>query len=509
MEQAKSIEQKKASTWVMAALMLGIFISSMDQTIVSTAMGTIVSDLGGLNQFVWVTSAYLVAEMAGMPIFGKLSDMYGRKRFFIFGLSMFLLGSILCGTADSMVQLSIYRALQGIGGGSLMPIAFAIIFDIVPMNQRGKMSGLFGAVFGLSSVLGPLLGAFITDHLNWHWVFYINVPLGLIAVVLITVCYKESKTHAREAIDWAGAGTLVAATVSLMFAVELGGNTYGWTSPVIIGLFSAFAVFFILFLFAEKRAAEPIISFKMFHNRLFASSNLVGVVFGVPFMVAIVMLPIYIQGVFGGTATNAGLVLLPMMVGVTAASVVGGIMAQSVSYRSIMLLHGLILLVGLILAGTMAGNTSFWVVLVYMVIIGYGVGASFAVLGMAAIHGFKPSEFGAANATLAFVREFGMTVGITIFGTIQSHILASKLKDAFAGKGQNEFLSHLSNPRALLSPEARTHIPESILTQLKDLLASSITQTFLWALIPAGLAILLILLMPGDRLANKKIKMEN
>ncbi|TGB00440.1 DHA2 family efflux MFS transporter permease subunit [Sporolactobacillus shoreae] len=506
MEQTRDDVQKKASTWVMAALMLGIFISSMDQTIVSTAMGTIVSDLGGLDQFVWVTSAYLVAEMAGMPIFGKLSDMYGRKRFFIFGLSMFLFGSILCGTAGSMVQLSIYRALQGIGGGSLMPIAFAIIFDLVPLNQRGKMSGMFGAVFGLSSVLGPLLGAFITDHLNWHWVFYINVPLGLIAVSLISVFYKESRTHSREAIDWGGAGTLVAATVSLMFAVELGGNKYDWASPVIIGLFASFAVFFILFLFAETKAAEPIISFKMFHSRLFASSNLVAVIFGVPFVVAIVMLPIYIQGVFGGSATNAGLMLLPMMVGVTAASVVGGIMAQHVSYRNIMLLHGLILLIGLSLAGTMSSGTSFWVILIYMVIIGYGVGASFAVLGMAAIHGFKPSQFGAANATLAFVREFGMTVGITIFGTIQSHILSSKLRDAFAGHGKNEFLSHMSNPRALLSPEARAHMPGNILTQLKDLLASSITQTFLWALIPATFAILLILLMPGDKLAiNRNI----
>lgn len=485
--------------------MLGIFISSMDQTVVSTAMGTIVSDLGGLNQFVWVTSAYLVTEMAGMPIFGKLSDMYGRKRFFIFGLCMFLFGSVLCGTATSMTQLSIYRALQGIGGGSLMPIAFAIVFDIVPLEQRGKLSGMFGAVFGLSSVLGPLLGAFITDHLNWHWIFYINIPLGVIAVVLIALFYQESRAHEKQAIDWAGAATLVLSTVSLMFAVELGGNTYGWTSSVIISLFASFAIFFILFLVAETKASEPIISFKMFHRRLYAVSNLVGIVYGIPFVVAIVMLPIYIQGVFGGTATSAGLMLLPMMVGVTAASVAGGILAQRMSYRAIMLLHGVILIIGLLLAGTMAANTSFSLVMIYMVIIGYGVGASFAVLGMAAIHGFKPTEFGSANATLAFLREFGITVGITIFGTIQSHILSSKLKDVFGSMGHGGFLNQLSNPRALLSPETRSRVPKEALHQLADVLASSITATFLWTIIPAVLALLLIALMPGDKLASVKI----
>lgn len=502
MKQPKSSESRKTFSFVLAGLMLGIFISSMDQTVVSTAMGTIVADLGGLNQFVWVTSAYLVTEMAGMPIFGKLSDMYGRKRFFVFGLCMFLFGSILCGTASSMTQLSIYRALQGIGGGSLMPIAFAVIFDIIPLEERGKMSGLFGAVFGLSSVLGPLLGAFITDHLNWHWIFYINVPLGIFAVILIAFFYKESRTHERAAIDWAGAATLVLSTVSLMFAIELGGNTYGWASPVIIGLFAAFSVFFILFLAVETRVQEPIISFKMFHKRLYAVSNLVGIVYGIPFMVAIVMLPIYIQGVFGGTATDAGLMLLPMMVGVTAASAAGGIIAQRMSYRSIMLLHGTILIIGLLLAGTMAADTSFLFVLFYMVIIGYGVGASFSVLGMAAIHGFKPSEYGSASSTLAFLREFGMTVGITVFGTIQSHILSLKLKNMFGTTDHSGFLNQLSNPRALLSPETRSHIPKEVLNPLKDILASSITATFLWAMIPAVLAFLLIIFMPGDRLLS-------
>ncbi len=209
---------------VIAGLMLGILMAAMDNTIVATSIGTIVSDLGGLDKFVWVTSAYMVAVMAGMPIFGKLSDMYGRKRFYIFGLLIFLIGSALCGTAQSIVQLSIYRAIQGIGGGALMPIAFTIVFDIFPIEKRGKMTGLLGAVFGSSSVLGPLLGAYITENISWHWIFYVNIPIGLMSLIFILKAYKENNPPTKQNIDWWGAITLVIAVISLMFALELGGK---------------------------------------------------------------------------------------------------------------------------------------------------------------------------------------------------------------------------------------------------------------------------------------------
>lgn len=192
------VEKNNKLGFVVAGLLLGILMASMDNTIVVTAMGTIVGDLGGLENFVWVVSAYMVAEMAGMPIFGKLSDMYGRKRFFIFGLIVFMVGSALCGTAENITQLGIYRAIQGIGGGALVPIAFTIVFDIFPPEKRGKMGGLFGAVFGLSSIFGPLLGAYITDYISWHWVFYINLPLGVLALIFITFFYKESRVHRKQ-----------------------------------------------------------------------------------------------------------------------------------------------------------------------------------------------------------------------------------------------------------------------------------------------------------------------
>ncbi|HEU5138655.1 MAG TPA: MDR family MFS transporter [Bacillales bacterium] len=492
-------ENQSKIKWVMAGLLLGIFIASMDQTIVATAMGTIVADLGGLDKFVWVTSAYLVAEMAGMPIFGKLSDMYGRKRFFMFGIAVFLLGSILSGTADSITQLSIYRAVQGIGGGAMMPIAFAIIFDVFPAEQRGKMGGLFGAVFGMSSILGPLLGAYITDYISWHWIFYINLPLGLLALALIQFSYKESLDHSKQKIDWWGAATLIGAVVTLMFGLELGGKEYAWDSMVILGLFAVFAAFFALFLYAESKASEPIISFRMFQNRLFAATNAVALLYTIPFIVATVFIPIYIQGVFGGSATNSGLLLLPMMLGLVAASVLGGMLANKTSYRNIMILASIFVLLGMVLLGTLSADTSRILVTLYMIITGFGTGFSFSVLSMAAIHGFSPKQYGSANSTISFVREFGMTIGITIYGTVQSHFFTGKLADVFAGAGQTpEAMS--TNPRVMFSEQVRSQIPDPILEKLTTALSISISQTFLWALVPAFLAFGFVFLMTKERM---------
>mgnify|MGYP003441673293 FL=1 len=223
---------------LIAGLLLSILVAAMDNTIVATAMGTIVADLGGFESFVWVTSAYMVASMAAMPIFGKLSDMFGRKRFFIFGLSLFLIGSILCGLAESMVQLSIFRAIQGIGGGALLPIAFTIVFDVFPPEKRGSMTALLGATFGISSVFGPLIGAYITEYISWHWIFFVNIPIGIISLLFVLKAYDESPTRVKQNIDWGGAFTLVAAVVSFMFALELGGSKYDWNSVQIISLFS-------------------------------------------------------------------------------------------------------------------------------------------------------------------------------------------------------------------------------------------------------------------------------
>jgi EmrB/QacA subfamily drug resistance transporter len=498
-ENLRMAVKKSRMGIVIAGLLLGIFIAAIDNTIVATAMGTIVGDLGGLDKFVWVTSAYMVAEMAGMPIFGKLSDMFGRKRFFIFGLIMFLIGSILCGTAHSIVELSIYRAIQGIGGGALVPIAFTILYDIIAPEQRGKMGGLFGAVFGLSSIFGPLLGAYITDYIGWQWIFYINLPLGILAFIFIAFFYKESLQHVKQKIDWWGAATLVGAIVALIFAIELGGNKYAWDSTTILGLFLSFAVLFIAFLFIEARVEEPIISFNMFRNRLFAGSTLVGLFSGAAFIVAAVYIPLYIQGVFGGTATNSGLVLLPMMVSSVVTAATGGVLMNKLSYRSIMLVASIVLLTGIVLLTTLTTETPRFVVTLYMIITGLGIGASFSVLANAAIHHFDTIQRGSANATLAFVRSFGMTVGITIFGIIQRNIFTARMTEAFAGQGSAPTGS-VGDPRELLSQTGRAKIPAPVLEKITAALSTSIAHTFVWAIVPAGLALLFVLYMGNDRL---------
>ncbi|GAA3410192.1 MDR family MFS transporter [Paenibacillus hodogayensis] len=487
---------------VLAGLLLAILMASMDNTIVATAMGTIVGELGGLDKFVWVTSAYMVAEMAGMPIFGKLSDMYGRKRFFIFGIVVFILGSMLCGTATSIVQLSIYRAVQGIGGGALVPIAFAIMFDVVAPENRGKLGGLFGAVFGMSSIFGPLLGAYLTDYLHWEWIFYINLPLGLLSFVLIFGYYKESPVHARQRIDWGGAATLIGATVCLMFALELGGKQYAWGSLPIIGLFAGFAMLAVLFVLAETRAEEPIISFRMFRSRLYAASNAIGMLSGAAFVTASVYIPIFMQGVLGGSAVNSGLVLLPMMLASVITATVGGFLIAKIPYRTVMIPTLLLLVVGLAMLTTLSAASSRLEVTIYMIMVGLGIGASFSVLSNAVIHGFPASQRGAASSTFNFLRSLGMALGITICGIIQSHSMTSRLTDAFAGNGgPSEGGIAFSDPHALLDPATRGQIPSSLLETITGGLSGSIAFTFLCSLLPAVLAVVAAIMMSKEKLA--------
>ncbi|KEK25934.1 MDR family MFS transporter [Bacillus gaemokensis] len=508
METQTSQNKERKTKFVVAGLLLGILMAAMDNTIVATAMATIVGDLGGFDKFVWVTSAYMVATMAGMPIFGKLSDMYGRKRFYIGGLLLFLLGSILCGTATSIEQLSIYRAIQGIGGGALMPIAFTIMYDIFPPEKRGKMTGLFGAVFGTSSVFGPLLGAYITDYISWHWVFYINIPLGLISFFFISKYYKESLQYRKQKIDWAGAITLVVSIVSLMFALELGGKEYAWNSNMILGLFATFAIMLIIFFFVERRATEPIISFHLFKKPLFAASQGVAFFYGAAFIICTVYIPIFVQGVLGGSASNAGLILTPMMVGSVIGSQTGGQLATRTSYRNIMIISGVFFVLGIYLLSTLTMDTPRTLVTVFMVLAGLGVGFSFSVLSMSSIHNLEMRDRGSATSTNSFFRSLGMTLGVTIFGTIQNHIFTDKLKTVFSPE-LAKMVPKGGDTSFLLSPHATEKIPSQILGEIKQALSLSIADTFFWALIPAILSIICITLMGKERLligAKKKQK---
>lgn len=494
------IRKTNRTVWVVAGLLLSILMSSMDNTILATSMGTIVGELGGLDKFVWVMSAYMIAEMAGMPIFGKLSDMYGRKRFFVFGILMFMIGSALCGTADSIIELSLYRAVQGVGGGALIPVAFTIMFDTVPPDQRGKLMGLFGAVFGLSSIFGPLLGAYITDSISWHWVFYVNIPLGLLALLLIATCYHETVQHTKQRVDWLGAAALVGTVVCLMFALELGGKTYAWNSPHILGLLGGAVLLAAAFVAAERRAAEPVISFGMFRNRLFASSNLIAILSGAAYIVASVYIPIFMQGVLGGSATHSGQVLLPMMLGSVVSATSGGFVMNRLSYRTILLSTLALLVAGTGLLTTLSTDTPRLVITLYMILVGLGIGASFSVLTNAAIHSLPAHQRGSANATLNFLRSLGMALGVTIFGILQSHDMTRRLTNSFEAGGMAvpEGMD-FRDPHALMASASRSLIPENALDAIISGLAASISGVFAWGLIPAVLALAAAWMMGGDK----------
>ncbi|SMF91545.1 drug resistance transporter, EmrB/QacA subfamily [Paenibacillus uliginis N3/975] len=498
--------QKSNIKLVVAGLLLGILMSAMDNTIVATAMYTIVKDLGGFDQIVWVTSAYMVAVMAGTPIFGKLSDMYGRKRFYIFGLVVFLAGSVLCGMADNMLQLIIFRAIQGIGGGALMPIAFTIVFDLFPPEKRGKMTGLLGAVFGTSSIMGPLLGAFITDNIGWEWVFYVNLPIGIVSFIFILTAYKETLSHVKQKIDWIGAATLVGAVICLMFGLELGGQTYAWDSPQIITLFAGFLVLLFIFLITESKVEEPIISFKMFQKRLFASSNAVALCYGAAFIVATVYIPIFVSGVYGGTATNSGLILMPMMVGSVFGSQIGGILTTKTSFRNIMIVSSVCFIAGIFSLSTLSPETSRTMLTLFMILTGVGVGFSFSVLSMASIHNFDVRQRGAATSTNSFLRSLGMTVGITIFGIIQRNVFTDKLAAGMTGGNAPAGVSFDTD--AALSSDVLDKMPPAVREHAISSLADSISQSFMWALVPAVLAFVFVLMMGNERVVVKPKTLE-
>ncbi|WP_409343811.1 MDR family MFS transporter [Paenibacillus sp. MBLB4367] len=477
-------------------LMLGLLLAALDQTIVSTAMPTILKEFGGLDKLVWVYSAYLITSVAGMPIFGKLSDMYGRKRFYLLGLVVFMIGSALCGTAQSMEQLITYRAIQGIGGGALMPIVFTIIFDIFPAEKRGKMQGLFGAMFGISSVLGPLAGAFFTDYVNWRWCFYINLPLGVISFLVITACYHESKTHVKQRIDWAGTVLMVGAILCLLFGLELGGKEYAWDSWQIVGLLGGFVVLLIAFLLTERAVADPLISMGLFRNRLFSSSMGIAFLYGAIMISGATYIPLFIQGVFGGSATSAGLVLTPMMLGVVASSAIGGRFIGRLSYRNIMLGSVVLIIIALLLLGTIGIDTPRWQVTLYMIVMGLGAGTSFPVISISALHKIPMNKRGSVNSMNQFFRTIGSAIGITIFGTIQSHQLKAGLTDIVPP----QFADQIGDGRGLLQDTVKQMFPADAYHKLMSVLADSISYVYQWSIVIGVLAFLFILFMGKARM---------
>ena len=510
-EQENSLEQaqpvglrslpRRQIVITMAGVLLAMFLGSLDQTIVGTAMPRIITDLGGFTQYTWVTTAYIIASTITVPITGKLTDMYGRKWFYVAGLIIFVLGSLLCGLSQSMTQIIVFRGLQGMGAGVMMANAFIVIGDLFPPSERGKYQGLMTGVFGLSSVIGPTLGGFITDNLSWHWVFFVNIPLGILIIGLFVFFFPNFRpSDKKPKIDYAGVVTLILTIVPMMLALTWAGVEYPWVSVPIIGMFVFSAVMGAAFLIIESRAAEPIIPLWLFKNRIVTVSSIVIFTTGIGMFGGIVFIPLYFQGVLGLSATASGSFLTPMMLGVVFGALVSGQILSRAGghYRRQGVVGLALMVVGIWLLSTMTGETSYGRAVTYIVIMGLGLGISMPLYTIAVQNAVPYAVLGVATSTTAFFRSIGGAFGLAILGSVMNNRFASELISGVSPEVKRvippESLDSLAhNPQALLSPEASSklwtdyfeplgapgaELFDQLFEVLKLALNSAITQVF-------------------------------
>lgn len=514
---------KSQHTTLVAGLLLAMFFSSLNQTVVGTAMPRIIGELGGLSIMTWVTTAYMLTSTTVVPIAGKLADLYGRRVIYIAGLIIFMLGSALCGTSSNMPQLIFYRALQGIGGGIMMPLAMTIVGDIFTPEERGKWQGIMGAIFGLSSVIGPTIGGWIVDYSSWKWVFYINLPIGFLATITIYLGLKNEKILTdKVVIDYAGAITLVTGTVGLLLGLNFGGTEYPWLSWQIVGLMGASLISWILFINYENKAVEPVLSLALFKNRIFTVSNIVGFLMGLGMFGSIMFLPLFFQGVLGISATSSGNTMLPMMISMMLTSVVVGRLAAKIAFRSMYIAGMALMSFAFFLLSTMTVNTTQLTAMLYIIILGVGIGTVTPMLTLAVQSAFGAEQRGVATSATQFFRSIGGTMGITVLGAIFNGYSVNVMRQEFFPAIQNAPLATTgtmadmltraqTDPRSLfnilLSPEALHMMPVNVqqllLPPLKIALADSLHIVFWVAMIISIVGIFVSLLMGGAKLETK------
>ncbi len=446
----------RALRTVFAALMLGMFLAALDQTIVSTALPTIVGDLGGLNHLSWVVTSYLLASTVSTPIYGKLGDMIGRKPVFLAAIVIFLAGSMLAGLSQTMGQLIAFRAIQGVGAGGLMVGAQAIIADIVPPRERGRYMGLIGSVFAVASVAGPLLGGFLVDNLSRRWVFYVNMPIGALAIVIVAGRLHLRTPTISHRIDVLGAVLLSGGVAALTMVATWGGSEYAWGSTTIVSLGIVGALLVAIFVWWETRAAEPIIPLGLFRSSVFSVASAIGFTIGMAMFGAIIFLPLFLQLVYGASPTSSGLRMLPLMAGLLVASIASGrVISRIGRYRMFPIAGTATLVVGMYLLSLLRVDTAPWLASVYMLVVGVGIGLVMQVLVLVVQNDAPPEQVGVATSTATFFRSVGGSFGVAIFGTIFAGRLADQLshlpKSVIAQLGGG---IHLNPAQAKLLPAA-------------------------------------------------------
>ena len=502
----------------MVGVMLAMFLSALDQTIVATAMPSIVSDLQGLEHLSWVFTAYMLASTIVVPIYGKLSDLYGRKMFLLSAIVIFMIGSILSGFSQSMTQLIIFRAIQGIGGGAIFANAFATIGDLFPPAERGKWMGLFGAVFGLSSIIGPSLGGWFTDNASWRWNFFINIPIGILALSVIGFLMPKIKPHVgKKTVDYLGSLFLTLGLVSLLLGFVWGGSQYAWSSWQIISIFIFSAITLLLFGFIEKKAKEPILPLDLFKNPVFSVSMIIIFLTGIGMFGSILYVPLFAQLVLGTSATDSGAILTPLMLGMVAGSIVTGQLVSRTGRYKWMAIGGLAVgTAAFYLLSRMGTETTQGELVLRMVAAGAGLGISFPVFNLAVQNAFDHSRLGVVTASTQLFRSIGGTVGTAVLGGVMNSALAERLGDLSSdpfiklmGKSQSQVdLSHIdaNKLQSILTGQGRTAIESKLellppMTQpyamtafhdfsskVKEAFAASVVEVFLISAIVMGVA---------------------
>lgn len=484
------IAAQKPIWLIFTGLMLAMVLASLDQTIVSTALPTIVGELGGLNSLAWVVTAYLLASTVSTPLYGKLGDLYGRKRVFQIAIVIFLIGSVLCGTAQDIGQLIAYRGIQGIGAGGLMVGAQTIIADVVSPRDRGKYQGYFGAVFGVTSVAGPLIGGFFTDFLSWRWVFYVNLPFGILSLLVCSIALTVPAIAVKPKIDYAGFVLLTVVVTSLVLITTWGGNEYDWTSPTILVLGTGMIAALVAFVVVEMRAVEPVIPLSLFRSRTFLVAAGVGFLVGFAMFGAITYLPQYQQIVRGASATASGLQLLPLMGGLLVASIGSGqIISRTGRYRIFPILGMAFVVLGMYLLGTMDQYSSAVTVGLYQAVLGFGLGLVMQVLVLAVQSTVDLKDLGSATSTTSFFRSIGGSVGVSVFAALFNSSLADELATTIPAS------SGVSAEQLRGSPEQLRGLPPEVFAAYVQGFVDSLQTVFHVAIFfaIAGFAISLLL----------------
>ena len=497
---------------IMACAMTGLFLAALDQTVVSTAMPRIIADLGGFDRYTWVTTAYIVASTITVPVVGRLSDIFGRKVFYILGLVMFLVGSFAAGTSGSMNQLIAFRAFQGMGGGVLLSLAFVIVGDLFAPAERGKIQGVVAAVFGLSSVIGPTLGGFLTDTLTWNWVFYINLPIGIPLILLMARFFPRVEPDTMDrTIDVWGILTLVIAVIPLMLALSLAGVEYDWSSPTIIGLLALSAVSIGAFIFVEVRSSNPIMPLHIYGNRVVGVALLATFITGFGMFSSIIFIPLFFQGVLGASATSSGSFLTPMMLGiVVGAAISGQIVSRLGGYRLPATAGVLIMTAGLFVLSTMSSSTAYGLAIGYIVMLGFGLGFTFPSFTIAVQNSVEHRFLGVATSALQFYRAIGGSLGLAVLGAYMTNRFQSQLAEKLPQQardalGENRIAQISENPAAMVDPDALHTLTsqlgssgvlaDSLLSGLREALANSVSGVFLLTFFIMVAAIVVVLFL--------------